>query len=120
MEKKYYHITENKKSIINSIIINGLKGNKENEIFLFENKTIAFMGVVNQVADCIAFNQVFLKEYSLFEINGEGIKPELKKDNCGEISSLYQWIATQQIIEPKYIKLLGVFQTKYNELNYEF
>lgn len=110
---KYYHIT--KPILLKTILKQGLKANEEGHIFLFENKSIELNNVINTIADCIAYNQIFLDKYVMLEINSKGIATTLKKDNVGELSSQLQWIAKQPIIEPNYINFFGLFKTKYKK-----
>ncbi len=109
--KKYYHITsiENMESILQ----NGIKANNEGHIFLFENKSIQLNGVINTIADCIAFNQIFIDKYAMFEIKPAGLKSGLINDNVGEFSSKQQWILEQNLIEPKYIDPYAILKTNY-------
>jgi len=88
----YFHISplKNKKSILK----NGLKSN-DGTIFLFTD----IMQENN-----IAVNQLFISEYSVFEILTEGISGELEEDNVTDIGSEYQVILMQDLIEAKYIK----------------
>ncbi len=116
---KYYHISKPDKKTIISILSNGLKANEDGEIFLFENKSISFYGTKNYVADQIAQNQVFLKKYSMFEIDSEGLNIEVINDNVGEFSSQCQWIARQPVIEAKHINFFGVFKTNFRQMNIE-
>ena len=113
MKKYYYHITENDDKIINSILSNGLTCDEEGNIFLFENKSIKGYDVVNTVADCIANNQIFVKEYAMFEIDSKGITSELIQDEVAELTYKLQWIAKQQKIESKYIDLFNIYKTSY-------
>ncbi len=110
--KKYYHISKNDHEVTNSILTNGLRCNDDGHIFIFENIKFSFYGVENTVCDHIASNQVFLDEYSLFEINEKGIN-NINPDNVGEITAKFQWIVSQEYINPIYIKHLGVFKTNY-------
>jgi hypothetical protein len=108
---KYYHITHKKNK--ESILTNGLKCNSEGQIFFFENKSISGFGVVNTIADMIARNQVFLDNYSMFEIDSEAFETNLINDNVGELSSKQQWYIYQDIIDPTFINLLGDYKTNY-------
>ena len=108
---KLYHITH--PDNISSILSKGLKSNDLNEIFLFEQKEIRIGNVSNTIADCIAFNQVFLDEYGLLEIDSDGFEIPLINDNVAEMTSKFQWILHQKSIRPKYIKNLGVFENTY-------
>jgi hypothetical protein len=91
---KYYHLTppENKDSILS----NGLKST-ENQIFLFTNLKQAIH---------IATNQIFIDEYSIFEVSKEGITGKLSNDNVGEFGAKYQWILEQEYVEAKFVKFI--------------
>lgn len=111
---KYYHITEDDRKTLKSILRKGLKCNIEGEIFLFENVSISFNGVKNNVADMIAANQLGLSRFTMIEIDSEGLNTELIKDNVAELSSDYQWILKQPLILPEFIKYVGTYDTKYH------
>jgi hypothetical protein len=115
---KYYHIT--KIDLITVILTNGLKANEEGEIFLFENKSLQHpeTKVINTIADTIAKNQIFLEEYAMFEIDAKGINVELINDNVGEISSIFQWIVKQPVINKEHIILFDIYKTKYKVFQY--
>ena len=68
------------------------------------------------VSDDIALNQLFLKEYALFEISAKGIEGKLKNDNVEELASIYHRIARQQQIKPEFIKLCGIYKVSMGEL----
>jgi hypothetical protein len=108
---KYYHITDKKNR--QSILENGLIANSENEIFLFENKTVLNKknGISNTIADCIAKNQLFLKEYVMFEIDSKGFNVPLINDNETKLSSSIQSILKQPKIDKLFILDLGDFKT---------
>lgn len=122
MEKYYYHITDPKN--VESIMKEGLKANKDGEIFLFENKAISYKlpmidngvcrvcKVKTTIANIIALNQLFLNEFAMFEISSDGIKGELLPDNVAEYSAPFQHIAKQLFILPEYITLCGVFKSR--------
>jgi hypothetical protein len=107
---KYYHITENKQEVIQSILKHGLIS-ESGEIFLFENKSIAKNDIINYVSCLIAANQLFLDEYAMFEIDAEGIV-ELVPDEVGELTTGTTWIAKQSIINREYINLFGSYKTE--------
>lgn len=108
MGKKLYHITavEN----IDSILSEGLKVNEEGMIFLFENKSIlnTITNEYARIADLIAYGQIFLKKYAMFEIDAEGID-DLENDNVAELSAGNQWITRQNIPTTK-ISPFGIFK----------
>jgi hypothetical protein len=110
---KYYHITKNNKKTIDSILKKGLLCNEYGDIFLFENLSFIANGVKNYVSDHIACNQLFLKTYSMFEIDSEGITTELISDNVAELCWKQQWIVHQPFISPCYINLFGKYKTNY-------
>jgi hypothetical protein len=88
----YYHISDIKNK--NKILKEGLKAN-EGMIFLFSEIT---------VADDIAFSQVGITEFSVFEIDPNGINVTPIPDNVAEFSAKFQWIVKQNLIEAKHIK----------------
>lgn len=108
---KYYHITD--RDNLSTILKEGLKANEEGNIFLFENKSIVINSVENTVADLIAYNQIFLEEYVMLEIDLNGITSEIINDNVGELSSSMQWIINQPLVKPEHIKSLGVYKTEF-------
>lgn len=110
---KYYHITRNSEKIISSILSEGLKDNEEGDIFLFENKSFGINGIINNVADHIAANQIFLNKYVMFEVDTDGINGDLIPDRVADYSAKFQWIAKQPIIEAKHINIFGIFKTEY-------
>ncbi|WP_395051658.1 hypothetical protein [Flavobacterium sp.] len=91
---KYYHLSppENKDSILSNGLIS-----TENQIFLFTNLEQAIH---------IATNQIFIYEYSIFEVSKEGITGKLLNDNVGEFGAKYQWILEQEYVEAKFIKFI--------------
>lgn len=120
MKKYYYHLTA--KENLQSILEKGLLANEEGDIFVFENCTIfnpfgceidyskktATCGVtVTTVADHICNNQIFIKEECvMFKVHYRGIEREnFTEDKVGELPSYLhkQWIAKQQVIEPKWL-----------------
>jgi len=109
-KKQYFHLTSKENSI--SILQNGLKANKEGDIFLFENKTITakFLNKSIAVADHIALNQIGLDEFVMFSIKSKGINGEIINDNVGEITSRQQWILKQNFIKPEHIDVYGIFK----------
>lgn len=126
MEDLYYHISDIKN--IDSIIEKGLLADEDGNIFLFINDSIEEPGIARNkqgklcmgikrrsVSDDIALNQLFLKEYALFEISAKGIEGKLKNDNVEELASVYHRIARQQQIKPEFIKLCGILLFGYIE-----
>jgi len=127
MEDLYYHISDIKN--IDSIIEKGLLADEDGNIFLFINESIDEPGIARNkqgklcmgmkrrsVSDDIALNQLFLKEYALFEISAKGIEGKLKNDNVAELASVYHRIARQQQIKPEFIKLCGIYKVSMGEL----
>jgi hypothetical protein len=116
---KYYHITHPKNA--RGILKNGIISNSNGDIFLFENKSIVINGIENTIADSIAFNQLFLKEYSMFEIDISGISSDLVRDNVAEFTSESQWVVeNQKVILPKHIDFFGTFKTSYISFHAKF
>jgi len=66
--------------------------------------------------DMIALNQVFLKNYDLYEINVEGLESKTQPDNVAEVLSNVQKRIRQNVIQPKYVKHLGTFKTNMKEV----
>lgn len=127
MEDLYYHISDIKN--IDSIIEKGLLADEDGNIFLFINESIDEPGIARNkqgklcmgmkrrsVSDDIALNQLFLKEYALFEISAKGIEGKLKNDNVEELASVYHRIARQQQIKPEFIKFCGIYKVSMGEL----
>ena len=127
MEDLYYHISDIKN--IDSIIEKGLLADEDGNIFLFINESIDEPGIARNkqgklcmgmkrrsVSDDIALNQLFLKEYALFEISAKGIEGKLENDNVEELASVYHRIARQQQIKPEFIKLCGIYKVSMGEL----
>ena len=102
--KKYYHLTDVANA--SKILTEGIKANNEGLIFMFENLVICYNGIINTVADCIAYNQLYLEEYAVFEIASLGIYGEIMPDNVGEVSAKFQHILKQELIEKQFIKLI--------------
>jgi len=112
---KYYHITKNSKKVKDSILKNGLRCNEDGDIYLFENMAFKINGVTNNVSDAIAANQLFLKQYLMFEIDSDGLTVELQPDAVGEFSASMQWFVKQPVIAPAHIDLFGRYSTRYLE-----
>jgi hypothetical protein len=91
---KYYHITPiaNKERIKEE----GLKSNS-GQIFFFTKL---------KLADSIAYNQIGIDTYSLFEVNPSGFEKKLVIDNVAEYTAAHQRIALQSLISPIYVKHL--------------
>lgn len=108
-----YHITEVEN--LESILEEGLKCNEDGEIFVFENKSIHCNGIINNIADMIAFNQIFLEEYVMIEIDEDGFESELIPDDVAELSHKQQWYVKQKIIAPEFLDHYGTYITKYEK-----
>ena len=108
---KYYHITAIKN--IDAILCSGLKANDEGKIFFFENIQLILRGSIFWIRDHIAVAQVFLfTEYALFEIDSKGFNSKLINDNCRELPEKWQWFLKQKRIEPKHIRIIGIYKRK--------
>lgn len=104
---KYYHITKKENAF--SIAFEGLKSNKNGEIFLFSDWTMTTRrnNKTVLICDLIAKNQLFLDEFIIYEINPKGIKGEIKIDNVGELTFKNQWIIIQNAIPKSYVKFIA-------------
>ena len=117
MERYYFHVTSKKN--LESIMDNGLKANEDGDIFLYiKGSYIDHFGIIEEngkwkvgdmevdIVDDICLNQVFLyEECLLLRIDSRGIKGNLVEDVVAEYPSHLhkQWIAKQDVIEPKWI-----------------
>ena len=90
-----YHLTpiEN----VSAILKNGLKADKEGNIFAFTNPI---------VANTIARDQVGVDRYCVFKILKKGVNGKVLKDNVAELSASFQLIIKQNWIEPRFLKKL--------------
>lgn len=95
---KHYHVT----SFFNMIKINkeGLKANKQGYIFVIS--TI-------ELANYIAFGQLFLEDYALFEIDVKGLI--LEADIVGELGSKFQFKIKSDLIDISRLNNLGMFKS---------
>jgi hypothetical protein len=107
---RYYHIT--RVTNVESILKNGLKSNEDGELFIFNYGVIEFKGVEYYADELIADRQLGLKEFALFEIHPKGITSELINDNVAEITSSLQWIVQQDVIAPKHLEWLGIWEAR--------
>jgi hypothetical protein len=82
-----------------NILENGLLADVEGSIFVFDDKTIA---------NAIAFNQLGITEYILFEIDPKGFHVEPVNDNVAEHTATHQWIIKQPTVAPEFIEFIGV------------
>ncbi len=92
---KYYHITDVKNVI--SILEKGLLLNQEGELFLFDDR---------KISGCIAYNQLGLSDFALFEIDST---LDFIQDIVSEITSSHQWISKKPIEK---VKFVGCFKLK--------
>ena len=113
---KMYHITNMEN--LESILEEGIKCNADGEIFVFENKSIHCNGITNFIADMIARNQIFLKEYIMIEIDENAFESELIPDDVAELCHKQQWYVKQEIIAPEFLNHYGTYKTKYKEYFY--
>ena len=99
-ENYYCHLTESKNVL--SIMKDGIKANKDGEIFVYDDYMFKWMGMVHYVGDSIAFNQVMfdLKDYVIFFIDKRDVTGEVLPDDVGECTSKFQHIIKQKKIEP--------------------
>lgn len=95
---KYYHVTDFGSFV--KIKSEGLRANKEGEIFVFDDI---------EAIPYAAINQLFLTDYAIFEIDSSGITGNIENDNAAELTSKHQFIIYQDLIEPKHMKFLGMF-----------
>ena len=103
-QKKYYHLTapENSQSILES----GIRANKDGEIFLFENKLWEADGISMWVSDSIAYNQVFIDSYDVWEVSSRGINGKFEQDLVREITYKQQFVLHQPIVKPNACRLV--------------
>ena len=114
--KKYWHISpiENKDNILSE----GIKCSEDGYIYMITSleERIDLFDVKVSMPDMIAFNQVFLKKYDLYEIDAEGLDRKTQPDNVAEMFSDLQKRVKQNVIQPKYVKYLGTFETNWKEV----
>jgi len=95
-----YHLTP--LTNIRNIKRQGIKANEAGEIFVYSHPL---------VADTIAANQVFTREYGVFEVNRAGIADaEMERDICCELAHPWQWIIKQEVIGPDYLVFVGRYK----------
>lgn len=102
--KKHYHLSN--PANVDSITKNGIRANKNGEIFLFEDHTLQIGNVSMRVSDSIAYNQVFLEEYYVWEVVIQE-NTVLMADEVAELTAPYQFILHQPRIAPTNCKLVG-------------
>ena len=103
--KRYFHISPRRN--YDSISKHGLEANAQGQIFLFEDKTLIAGDVSMRVSDSIAYKQVGLKGYDVWEVLASSFQTALVPDAVGEITHQYQHILQQQNISPAYCKYRG-------------
>lgn len=104
---KYYHITSLED--LRGILKTGLNGTVEGQIFVMTDK---------RCAPSIAVTQCGYEDYVLLEINSKGITGKIEMDNVAELTAKWQRIIYQKVIDPKYIRPLGIYKvsiSKYYE-----
>ena len=95
MKIKFYHLTDCENAA--KIMQEGIKANKNDEIFVFTDML---------VANSIAKTQVFTQRYSVFKIDRKGISGKILKDNVEELTAGYHRIIKQKLIKPKFLKFI--------------
>ncbi len=114
--KKYWHISpvENKENILSE----GIKCSEDGYVYMITSleEGIDLFDVKVSMPDMIAFNQVFLNKYDLYEIDAEGLERKTQPDNVAEILPDLQKRVKQNVIQPKYVKHLGTFETNTKEV----
>lgn len=120
MKQVLYHITDPRNA--NSIIKEGLLKNK-GKVFLFEDVDFPYCeGLFRRdkwssamrlfpIEVIIAKNQLFLKEYALFEVEIDDEKVSLYPDMCGEKTSIHHRFVIKNIPSCK-VRYLGTFEVK--------
>lgn len=116
-EKFYYHVTS--KDNATKILNEGIKANKEGEIFVFSkygwirDTKVVFQGdkvcvkeIMRSVADKIAIEQVGLSDYVILKIDAKGINVEPIADNVAELTANVQWIIRQPLINKDFISII--------------
>lgn len=118
METYYYHVTS--KENAPKILKEGLKANKDGEIFLFSPNDFyaqlciedykgqqAIVRRWRAIGNKIAKDECFLENYVTLMIDSKGINIEPIADDVAEDTAKYQWIVKQPVIESKFITLLN-------------
>jgi hypothetical protein len=91
---KLFHVTA--PAAVDSILAHGLRANEDGQIFAITDRL---------VADDVAKNQVFLREYALIVIDARGITGSVELDDVGEFTKHWQRIITQPLIPPQFLRL---------------
>jgi hypothetical protein len=101
----YYHLSSPEN--VASIAKDGLRANQSGEIFLFEGMVLQTREIEMLVSDSIAYNQVFLETYAVWEIKPEGIHGKIEPDAVGELTAQFQHVLHQARILPAFCQLIG-------------
>ena len=104
MVRRLYHISpiEN----LESIKKNGLRLNDDGELFLYDETDIKYyMFGTYKVSELIAWNQLFLKDYIVVEVEVDD--KGLIGDAVAEVTRDYQYISYEPI-EPNKIKSITI------------
>ena len=101
-DRYYCHIT--RKENVQSIFKNGLRANKDGEIFVYDDVMLQQIGAGEPyyIGDSIAINQLGINDekYAVFFIDKKDIKGEVISDNVAEFAAPWQHIIKQKKIEP--------------------
>lgn len=97
----YYHISS--PSNIPLILEKGITANDEGQIFLLDTKE-------SKIVSAVALSQCGYQDYALFEVNSNGLSKKLVSDNVAEYTAKHQFILKQNLIGPKYIKLISCYR----------
>ena len=102
-EPHFYHLTpvEN----VAAIRKKGIRADEEGEVFIFTDLI---------VANVIAKEEVGTDHYAVFEIDPRGITGKVEPDLVAEFSASFQLIVHQEIIDPRWLTLVGEFETIYD------
>jgi len=95
----YYHITNF--TNVPNISKEGLKGNGEGEIFVFDTDDHHLLSYASEY-------QLGLADFGLFKIHSSGITGKVERDNVGELTARHQFIIHQELIESRYIEFIGM------------
>ncbi len=103
MKLDYFHLTRSENC--DKIIKEGIKADKEGNIFVFTDMIVA-----NEIAK----HQVFTEQYVVFEIDRKGITGKIKKDNVAELTRSYHRIIKQDHIKPEYVNFSDGYDTVFD------
>lgn len=112
--KRYFHISP--RSRYASISKYGLKANAQGQIFLFEDKILTAGDITMRVSDSIAYKQVGVKSYDVWEVFSNSFQAALLPDKTGEITHKHQYILQQQNISPACCKHRGTRDVRVAEV----